>query len=125
MVGWTLFPGRSPSNYNLLCCTKIWLSKILTGQEFVFQISLPDILPKLNTFDLSLVINTEISKCTIFALELYSLILPNSLIKFKYDLKIQITGLQYFTNIKSNNFIQLLAVAMGYWFCNIIIYRGD
>ena len=65
------------------------LTKIITGQEFGPQIPLSDILPKLNTFYLSLVINTVISKCTIFALELYSLILPNSLIKFKYDLKIQ------------------------------------
>ena len=36
--------------------TKIWLSKFITGQEFGSQISLPDILPKLNTFDISLVL---------------------------------------------------------------------
>ena len=33
--------------------TWIWLSKILTRQEFGSQMSLPDILPKLKTFDLS------------------------------------------------------------------------
>ena len=37
--------------------TQIWLSEILTGQDFGSQISLPDMLiPKLNTFDLSLVV---------------------------------------------------------------------
>ena len=35
--------------------TQIWLSDILTGQDFGSQISLRDMLPKLNTFDLSLV----------------------------------------------------------------------
>ena len=32
--------------------TEIWLSKLLTAQEFDSQIPLPDILPKLNPFDL-------------------------------------------------------------------------
>ena len=41
----------SPSNYHLFYCTWIWFSKILSGQDFCSQIS----LPKLNTFDLSLV----------------------------------------------------------------------
>ena len=36
-----------------------WLSKVLTGQEFGSQISLPDMLPKLNTFDLSLVFSNH------------------------------------------------------------------
>ena len=34
MVGW------SPSNYNLFYRKQIWLPKILTEQEFGFQISL-------------------------------------------------------------------------------------
>ena len=46
--------GRSTSNFNLFYFTWFWLTKILTGQEFGFQTSLLDILPKLNTFDLSL-----------------------------------------------------------------------
>ena len=41
----------SPSNYHLFYCTWIWFSKILSGQDFCSQIS----LPKLNTFNLSLV----------------------------------------------------------------------
>ena len=34
--------ARSPSNYNLFYRTQIWLPKILTGQEFGSQISLPE-----------------------------------------------------------------------------------
>ena len=40
-VGWSPSLGRSPSNYNFFYCVLIWLSKILTGQEFDSQISLP------------------------------------------------------------------------------------
>ena len=47
--------GWSPSNHSNFRCTKIWVFKIVTGQEFGSQISLPDILSKLNTFNLGLV----------------------------------------------------------------------
>ena len=40
---------QSPPFY----CARILLSKILTGQEFGSQILVPDILPKLNTINLS------------------------------------------------------------------------
>ena len=40
MVGCSPFLGRSPSNYNIFYHTWIWLSKILTVQEFGSQISL-------------------------------------------------------------------------------------
>ena len=40
MVGQSQLLGWSPSDCNLFYCTLIWLSKILTGQEFGSQISL-------------------------------------------------------------------------------------
>ena len=40
LVGLPTFLTQSPSNYNLFYHTRIWLSKILTGQKFDSQISL-------------------------------------------------------------------------------------
>ena len=54
-VGLSPSLGWSKSNYNLFYYALIQLSKTLTGQEFASKRSLLDILPKLNTFDLSLV----------------------------------------------------------------------
>ena len=39
MVGWSPFLGRSLPNYNLFYCSQIWPPKILSRQEFGFQIS--------------------------------------------------------------------------------------
>ena len=49
--------GHHPiTTFFFFYCMRIWLSEILTGQGFGSQISLPIMLiPKLNTFDLSLV----------------------------------------------------------------------
>ena len=49
--------------------TWIWLSEIITGQEFGSEISLPDIL--LNTFDLSLVLNYTYTLCEVFYIGLF------------------------------------------------------
>ena len=54
MVGWSPSLGQSPSNYNLFYLALIRLSKILTGEEFGSQISLPNLSSRLNIFNLSL-----------------------------------------------------------------------
>ena len=53
--------GRTPLN-NIFCLRKIWLSKIFIGQKFGSKKALPEILPKLNIFDLSLVFSDLVYK---------------------------------------------------------------